>query len=96
MVKWEIKALDWLTNGDKCRFRFLEGAVGSILSKVKILSEGNVDFVRRKFHFLSEKNSFSFGQKNGPLRSIFSYTAVNFSIHCSVIENTLLCAHFIQ
>lgn len=46
------------------------------LGKVKILSEGNVDFVRRKFHFLSEKNSFSFEQKNGPLRSIFSYTAV--------------------
>lgn len=80
-----------MTNGFECRLAFPCWPVLSLLGKAEILSEGKGIFFRRKMEFPSDKTKFSFGQKNRVFKSIFQYTAVEFPIHCSGIQNSLLC-----
>ena len=59
---------------------------------MSIRSEEDSSPFRGKLQSSSRRTPFFSEQKFGALQSIFKYIAVKFPIHCSGMENSLLCA----
>ena len=59
---------------------------------MSIRSEEDSSPFRGKLQSSSRRTPFFSEQKFGALQSIFHSTAVKFPIHCSGMENSLLCA----